>query len=215
MLATRHPDRGVDAVPVCFVVDRTRVAVPVDLVKPKSSPSLQRNRNLDDDPRAVLLCDHWDRRLVATVVGPGVGEPDRGREPASGRDSNRCSPTSTASTGHRPFADLTGVRDHRADRLVGRRHRRPGSPVTGSGPGSAVHGPCGTGPVSAAWRPSPAQLDPGALVPRQPVGPVGVDPGRELGVEHQLSRGAELREVGEAAPADHQVTVAEGLGVAL
>ena len=60
VLATRHPDRGVDAVPVCFVVDGTRVAVPVDLVKPKSSPVLQRNRNLDVDPRGVLLCDHWD-----------------------------------------------------------------------------------------------------------------------------------------------------------
>lgn len=60
VLATRHPARGVDAVPVCFVVDGMRVAVPVDLVKPKSSPLLQRNRNLDDDPRAVLLCDHWD-----------------------------------------------------------------------------------------------------------------------------------------------------------
>ena len=60
VLGTRHPARGVDAVPVCFAVDGTVVGVPIDLVKPKSSPVLQRQRNLDDDPRAVLLCDHWD-----------------------------------------------------------------------------------------------------------------------------------------------------------
>jgi hypothetical protein len=60
VLATRHESRGVDAVPVCFVVDGGRVAVPVDLVKPKASSLLQRVRNLDADPRAVLLCDHWD-----------------------------------------------------------------------------------------------------------------------------------------------------------
>jgi len=60
VLATRHPRRGVDAVPVCFaVVDRT-VVVPVDQVKPKVSTDLQRVKNLDADPRAALLCDHWD-----------------------------------------------------------------------------------------------------------------------------------------------------------
>jgi hypothetical protein len=36
------------------------VVVPTDLVKPKSASVLQRQRNLDADPRAVLLCDHWD-----------------------------------------------------------------------------------------------------------------------------------------------------------
>ena len=60
VLATVHARRGVDAVPVCFVFDGTRVAVPVDLVKPKSAEVLQRQRNLDDDPRATLLCEHWD-----------------------------------------------------------------------------------------------------------------------------------------------------------
>lgn len=60
VIATRHPDRGADAVPVCFAVDGTDVVVPIDQVKPKSSPTLQRQRNLDADPRAVLLCEHWD-----------------------------------------------------------------------------------------------------------------------------------------------------------
>jgi hypothetical protein len=61
VLATRHAERGVDAVPVCFVVEGGRVAVPIDRVKAKSSVDLQRSRNLADDPRAALLCDHWDR----------------------------------------------------------------------------------------------------------------------------------------------------------
>ena len=59
-LATMHPDRGVDAVPACFVVSGDDLAIPVDLVKPKSSVRLTRIDNLDADPRAVLLCDHWD-----------------------------------------------------------------------------------------------------------------------------------------------------------
>jgi hypothetical protein len=50
----------VDAVPVCFAVEGTVLAVPVDTVKPKASLELQRARNLDADRRAVLLCDHWD-----------------------------------------------------------------------------------------------------------------------------------------------------------
>jgi Pyridoxamine 5'-phosphate oxidase len=60
VLATRHETRGVDAVPVCFVADASRVAVPIDRIKAKTSPDLQRTRNLDQDPRAALLCDHWD-----------------------------------------------------------------------------------------------------------------------------------------------------------
>jgi hypothetical protein len=60
ILATRHPLRGVDAVPVCFVIDGDSLAVPVDRVKPKVSTDLERVRNLDRDARGVLLCDHWD-----------------------------------------------------------------------------------------------------------------------------------------------------------
>jgi hypothetical protein len=59
-LATMHPERGVDAVPACFAVAGDDLVVPVDRVKPKSSVQLTRTGNLDRDPRAVLLCDHWD-----------------------------------------------------------------------------------------------------------------------------------------------------------
>lgn len=62
VLCTVHADRGVDAVPVAYVVDEDgHVGVPVDLVKPKASLRLQRERNLEADPRATLLVEHWDR----------------------------------------------------------------------------------------------------------------------------------------------------------
>jgi PPOX class probable F420-dependent enzyme len=62
ILCTVHAGRGVDAVPVVFVMDEDDfVGVPVDLVKPKSSLRLQRERNLEADPRATLLVEHWDR----------------------------------------------------------------------------------------------------------------------------------------------------------
>src|SRR6185312_10108116 len=51
----------VDAVPVAYVVDADRfVGVPVDRVKPKASLRLQRERNLEADPRATLLAEQWD-----------------------------------------------------------------------------------------------------------------------------------------------------------
>lgn len=62
VLCTVHPERGVDAVPVVYVVDDDGfVGVPVDRVKPKASSRLQRERNLQADPRAALLIEHWDR----------------------------------------------------------------------------------------------------------------------------------------------------------
>jgi PPOX class probable F420-dependent enzyme len=62
VLCTVHAERGVDAVPVVYVVDEDGfVGVPVDRVKPKSSSRLQRERNLEADPRAALLVEHWDR----------------------------------------------------------------------------------------------------------------------------------------------------------
>lgn len=61
VLCTVHPRRGVDAVPVVYAVDADgHVGIPVDLVKPKSSTRLQRERNLAADPRAALLIEHWD-----------------------------------------------------------------------------------------------------------------------------------------------------------
>ncbi len=60
VLSTVHPDRGVDAVPVVYALDDGWIGVPVDTVKPKSSTRLQRVRNLETDPRAALLIEHWD-----------------------------------------------------------------------------------------------------------------------------------------------------------
>ena len=60
VLCTVHPRRGVDAVPVVYAVVDGRVGVPVDRVKPKAGGLLQRERNLAQDPRAVLLIEHWD-----------------------------------------------------------------------------------------------------------------------------------------------------------
>src|SRR5690606_41887890 len=61
ILCTVHPERGVDAVPVAYAVDEDGyVGVPVDRVKPKASSRLQRERNLEADPRATLLVEHWD-----------------------------------------------------------------------------------------------------------------------------------------------------------
>jgi PPOX class probable F420-dependent enzyme len=62
VLCTVHAERGVDAVPVVYAVDDDgHVGVPVDRVKPKASMRLQRERNLDADPRATLLAERWDR----------------------------------------------------------------------------------------------------------------------------------------------------------
>jgi hypothetical protein len=60
ILCTVHAERGVDAVPVAYAVDDGYLGVPVDLVKPKASLRLQRERNLEADPRATLLVEHWD-----------------------------------------------------------------------------------------------------------------------------------------------------------
>jgi hypothetical protein len=61
VLCTRHAERGVDAVPVVYAVDDGYVGVPIDRVKAKASSRLQRERNLEADPRAALLVEHWDR----------------------------------------------------------------------------------------------------------------------------------------------------------
>jgi len=62
ILCTVHAERGVDAVPVAYAMDDDGyVGVPVDRVKPKASLRLQRERNLEADPRATLLVEHWDR----------------------------------------------------------------------------------------------------------------------------------------------------------
>lgn len=61
VLCTVHAERGVDAVPVAYAVDGDGyVGVPIDRVKPKTTWRLQRERNLEADPRATLLIEHWD-----------------------------------------------------------------------------------------------------------------------------------------------------------
>jgi PPOX class probable F420-dependent enzyme len=59
VLATLHAERGVDAVPVVFVVARGLIAVPIDTVKPKRHLRLARLENLRRDGRCVLLVDQY------------------------------------------------------------------------------------------------------------------------------------------------------------
>ena len=61
VLATLHPERGPDPQPVVYAVsDDGYVGVPIDSVKPKASSRLQREDNLDADPRGAQLVEHWD-----------------------------------------------------------------------------------------------------------------------------------------------------------
>jgi hypothetical protein len=62
VLCTLHRERGIDAVPCVYGADGSGwIGVPVDTVKPKAAGRLQRERNLESDPRATLLVEHWDR----------------------------------------------------------------------------------------------------------------------------------------------------------
>lgn len=60
-MATQHPERGIDVGPTVFAVVGDHLGSPVDLVKPKASTRLQRERNLEHDPRATLAIECWDR----------------------------------------------------------------------------------------------------------------------------------------------------------
>ena len=61
VLCTLHPERGPDPQPVVYAVtDDGHVGVPIDRVKPKASTRLQREDNLEADPRGSLLIEHWD-----------------------------------------------------------------------------------------------------------------------------------------------------------
>jgi hypothetical protein len=65
---------------VCFAIASGLLVTPVDLVKPKSTVRLQRLRNLEHDPRAALVCEHWDpddwSRLWWVRAGLRRSEPD-------------------------------------------------------------------------------------------------------------------------------------------
>ncbi len=60
ILATLNRNHGAILVPACYVIDGDRLAIPIDSVKPKGSTALGRIRNLERDPRASLLVEHWD-----------------------------------------------------------------------------------------------------------------------------------------------------------
>jgi hypothetical protein len=60
VLATLNRNHGAILVPACFAIDGDRLAIPIDSVKPKGSTALGRVRNLELDPRATLLVEHWD-----------------------------------------------------------------------------------------------------------------------------------------------------------
>lgn len=61
VFCTIHPERGPDPQPVVYAVtDDGFIGVPIDKVKPKASSRLQREDNLDADPRGSLLIEQWD-----------------------------------------------------------------------------------------------------------------------------------------------------------
>ena len=61
ILGTTNAKGAIDAVPVCFSISGKLIATPIDRVKPKDTYELGRLKNLDKDPRATLICDHWKR----------------------------------------------------------------------------------------------------------------------------------------------------------
>ncbi len=83
VLGTVHPSRGVDLVPVVFVLDGSRVLMPIDTVKPKRSTRLRRLANVAADPRATVLVEHyeqdWSRLWWVRLHGHAVETaPDQG-----------------------------------------------------------------------------------------------------------------------------------------
>ena len=60
-MATQHPRKGIDVGPTVYAVVGDHLGSPVDLVKPKTSTRLQRERNLEHEPRATLAIEGWDR----------------------------------------------------------------------------------------------------------------------------------------------------------
>ena len=61
VLATRNRTGAADLVPACFAIVDGWLVVPIDSIKPKRSTALGRVRNLERDPHATLLVEHWDR----------------------------------------------------------------------------------------------------------------------------------------------------------
>jgi hypothetical protein len=111
VLCTVHPTRGVDAVPVMYAVDDELVGVPIDTVKPKGSTRLQRERNLEADPRATLLVEHWDAEdwsalwWVRAQLRPRPAPDEARREVLAGRLASQV-----PQYRERPFAQLLVLR---------------------------------------------------------------------------------------------------------
>jgi PPOX class probable F420-dependent enzyme len=61
VLATLNRTGAADLVPACFALLEGWLVIPIDAIKPKGSTALGRVRNLERDPRATLLLEHWDR----------------------------------------------------------------------------------------------------------------------------------------------------------
>jgi hypothetical protein len=59
-LATLNRTGVADLVPACFAIVDGWLAIPIDAIKPKGSTALGRVRNLERDPRATFLVEHWD-----------------------------------------------------------------------------------------------------------------------------------------------------------
>ncbi len=82
-MATHHPQRGIDVGPTVYAAGDEWLGSPIDTVKPKRSLRLQRERNLEHDPRASLAIEGWDRddwsklwwvRARLRWLGPEPGE---------------------------------------------------------------------------------------------------------------------------------------------
>ena len=84
VLATLHPERGPDPQPVVYAIsDDRHVGVPIDTVKPKASSRLQREDNLEADPRGALLVEHWDTDDWSRLCGPTSSTSRTRRPPCS------------------------------------------------------------------------------------------------------------------------------------
>jgi PPOX class probable F420-dependent enzyme len=59
-LATVTPDGGPHVIPICFALVPPGVAYSAIDAKPKRTTDLQRVRNVERNPRASLLADHYD-----------------------------------------------------------------------------------------------------------------------------------------------------------
>ncbi|HYK96585.1 MAG TPA: pyridoxamine 5'-phosphate oxidase family protein [Candidatus Dormibacteraeota bacterium] len=82
VLATLNRTGAPDLVPACFAIVDGWLVIPIDAIKPKGSTALGRTRNLERDPRATLLLEHWDPvdwsrlwwvRLGLVRADPGAG----------------------------------------------------------------------------------------------------------------------------------------------